>query len=300
MKYAILSLGALGDTICHYYRHNSIFGQIPSFKKNNKQSLIKVICCSSNQETVELFKFNPYIDQVEHVPWALNSVGIKERNLEFKKHLEGWHCLNVRDKLPKAKFAPPNMFLEAEEKVQVKSIIAQGKYILIHPFASYITKVREDRYKYIIDTMIDDLNYNVVVVGGSHNRSFQQQEVLHKEHFKYERDGLYNLVNKTNVRVAVSLAKNAYGYFGTWSAFYCAAYTCPAGPMVLCTEDRAPTIDLVNKKRFGNTEYKKIITPSWHIIPDLSEENERNITKALDANKRRIREQIIQHLGHNK
>jgi hypothetical protein len=79
-KYAILSMGALGDTILHYYRVDGIFGQIASYKRENPGSKIKVICCSSNQQTHELFKENPNIYRVHHIPWALQGRGIEERN----------------------------------------------------------------------------------------------------------------------------------------------------------------------------------------------------------------------------
>lgn len=299
--YAILSMGALGDTILHYFRQGSIFGQIPSFKAKHPQSKIQIICCSSNKHTHELFQYNPHIYKVNHVPWALQGNGILERNAEFKRLLKGWKCLNVNDKLPGATFSPPDVFVNKEEETIVRSIQSKGKYILIHPFSSYISKIHEKRYIDVIDTMIDKLDYNVVVVGGTYNKSFQQQESTHEETFKYERDGLYNLVNKASVRTAVKLAKGTYGYFGSWSAFYCACWDCPAHPMVLCTQDGEATIDLVNKKRFGNNKYKKIITPAvWYIIPGLSAENHKNIEVALDLDSARIRQEIIQHLGPNK
>jgi hypothetical protein len=299
-KYAILSMGALGDTICHYFKRGGIFGQIESYKRKHPRGLVKVICCSSNNQTYKLFQNNPNICKVHHVPWALQSVGIKERNAEFQRLLKGWKCLNIGDKLPKAKFSPPKIFLNKKEELFVQSIQNNGKYILIHPFSSYIHKVREKEYINVIDTMIDDLGYNVVVVGGSYKKSFQQCEPPHKEVFEYKRDKLYNLVNQIDIRVAIRLAKGAYGYFGTWSAFYCACWDCPSHPMVLCTKDKVQTIDLVNKRKFGKTRYKKIITPgSWHIIPSLSSANRIKLALRLEGNRQKIKQEVINHLGKN-
>ena len=299
-QYAILSLGALGDTICNYYRNGGIFGQIASYKRKHPRDRIKVICCSSNSQTHKLFLDNPDICKVHHVPWALQSVGIKERNTEFKRLLVGWKSLTPNNKLPGAKFAPPKLFLNKIEKALVKSIQQDGKYILIHPFSSYISKIKEEEYISIIDTMIDDLGYNVVVVGGTYNKSFQQGEPLRKETFEYKRDNLYNLVNQVDVRVAITLARVAYGYFGTWSAFYCTSWGCPSHPMVLCTADKIQTIDLVNKKRFGNTKYKKIIVPgAWHVIPNLSDTNRIKRDAAIRNNRQKTRQEVIKHLGKN-
>jgi len=299
-RYAILSMGALGDTILHYYRNGGVFGQIASYIRKNPRDKVKVICCSSNNQTQKLFKNNPSICQVNHVPWALQSVGIKERNAKFKELLAGWECLNPGAKLPGAKFVTPQMFLNTQEKALVRSIQNEGKYVLIHPFSSYIRKVKEEEYINVIDTMIDDLGYNVVVVGGSYHKSFQQNEPPHKEVFTYRRNKLFNLVNKVEVTVAIRLARGAHGYFGTWSAFYCACWNCPAHPMVICTKDKIQTIDLVNKRKFGKTKYRKIIVPGgWHVIPELSEENQKKRDKALAGNRQKIKQEIITHLGKN-
>jgi hypothetical protein len=148
--------------------------------------------------------------------------------------------------------------------------------------------------------MIDTLGYNVVVVGGTYQKSFQQGESLHKESFGYERNGLYNLVNKANIRTAVRLAKGTYGYFGSWSAFYCACWSCPAHPMVLCTADRTATIDLVNKRRFGTAKYKKIITSAnWHRYPGFPDFDYTDVYAAIKSSREKVKQEVIKHLGEN-
>ena len=299
-KYAILCMGALGDIILHYYKIQGVFGRIKSFKRDNPRSKFKVICCSSNQNTHELFQKNPHISEVHHVPWALQSKGIKERNQQFKKLFKGWDCINTNNKLSGAEFVAPQVYLSKEEEAFVKSIQTKGKYILIHPFTSDFRKPIEEEYAHVIDTLIDELNYNVVVVGGSYNKSFQHVEPLHVETFNYIRDGLYNLVNKTNIRTGVRLAKGAYGYFGTWSAFYCASWNCPSHPMVLSTKDKASTIDLVNNRRFGKAKYKKIIIPfGWHKYPSFPDYDYTNIYTAIKSSREEIKQEIIKHLGKN-
>lgn len=299
-NYAILCMGALGDMILHYHKTNGIFSQIASFKEDNPKSQIKVICCSSNKHTQELFKENPDISEVHHVPWALQSKGVKERNAQFQKLLVGWKCLNTNNRLPGARFTTPQVHLSKEEEAFVKSIQNKGKYILIHPFTSDFREVIEDEYVHVIDMLIDELNYNVVVVGGTYKKSFQHCEPSHAEVFNYKRDKLYNLVNNANVRTAVRLAKGAYGYFGTWSAFYCACWDCKTHPMVLCTEKKGSTIDLVNKRRFGKAKYKKIITPAgWHRYPDFPDFDYTKIYAKLESNREKIKQEIIEHLGKN-
>lgn len=297
-KIAIVCYGALGDTILHYYRKDGIFGQISSYRKKYPDVQVKVVCCSSNLQTHELFKENPNICEVQHVPHALQGVGTKERNRQLQEAVAGWKSFRPTDKLPGANYSEPKMYLNSEDKALVGSIQRKGRYILIHPFTSFTTKIVEEEYARIIDAIIDELGYNVVVVGGTYRKSFQEAEIRHEEIFDYKRDGLFNLVNETNVRVAVRLAKKAYGYLGTWSAFYCASFLCPASPIVFCTADKLSTVDLVNKRRFGKAKYKKIVVPALHRPPD--EKDSAEMEKRIEESRERIRKQIIGHLRRNK
>jgi ADP-heptose:LPS heptosyltransferase len=297
-RIAIVCYGALGDMILHYYRENSIFGQIKHYKKQHPNAQFKVICCSSNLQAHELFKENPNICEVHHVPHALQGRGSRKRDEQIAKSVAGWKRFGSGSKLPGAKYRKPQMYLNSEDSALVRSIQKEGRYILIHPFTSFTTKILEEEYAYIIDAIIDELGYKVVVVGGTYYKSFQEAEIQHKEAFGYRRDGLFNLVNSANVRVAVKLAKNAYGYLGTWSAFYCASFLCPASPMVFCTADKASTIDLINKRRFGKAKYRKIVVPALH--RHLEEENPAEIEKRILESREGIKKNIMNHLGENK
>jgi hypothetical protein len=160
----------------------------------------------------------------------------------------------------------PKIYLDKNEQAIVAKITKQGKFCLVHPFGSH--KEREllpiEGYPPLIDKLIDKYKYNVVVVGATHKRvfapDFEQKTCTKKEGFCYEREGLYNFVNKTSVRMAVKLARSAPLYMGTWSAFYCAAANCAQGPIVFTNKNLEGNIDKVNKVRFGDRPYHKIYT----------------------------------------
>jgi len=308
-KVGIVCYGALGDTILHYYRKGSVFGYIKAFKEKYPGRTIKVVCCSSNAQTSELFKENPYIDEVVHAPWATTKQ--RQRNDNIKKALHGYTNFEIGRPLPGAGWQEPQIYLDTKDKAFVDKIIQQGKYILVHPFASYPgVPLQAEEYPELIDTMIDELGYNVVVVGATYKRVFQEADLHKEEVFNYERKKLFNLVNKTNVRVAVRLARNAHGYLGTWSAFYCASWACPAGPMVFCTPNKASTVDLINKKRFPGAKYRKIFVPPI-VQPILSQKDTtkndkkgwqkktKEVERERKKRRERIKKDIVQHLKKN-
>jgi hypothetical protein len=162
-----------------------------------------------------------------------------------------------------AKYTVPRIHLTKEEEKLTRDIQKQGQYILVHPFASQPGKQRlkTEYYPTLIDTLIDDLGYNVVAVGATYDRHLGWGSIEKKEELDYERLGLFNLVNKSGVRAAVSLARGAYGFMGSWSAFHRACALCPAGPLIFCAPDRASTIDRVNKRREPGSKYRKILVP---------------------------------------
>lgn len=247
--------GALGDTIMHYFRKGSVFGRLQDYKRQYPNSIVKVICCSSNSQTIELFKANPFIDKAVQLPWQQGCMKA------INRASAGCRGAGVNSNLG-AVWKAPRMHVTDEEAKVIIPIKKAGKYVLIHPFASQPGKqpLRIENYPAIIDAIIDKAGYNVVVVGATYKKSFIEGQPEKVEEFDYERPGLYNLVNKASVRVAVNLARKATGYVGSWSAFYCACINVPLGPIVLCTDRQVATIDRVNKRRFVGLKYHKVIT----------------------------------------
>lgn len=206
--------GGLGDVLYTYLGGKNYWGYLASFKKEYPKTKVKVLSSTHNPQTVELIKYNPYIDSVKEFGWVNNSKEI------FDNNANGYVRANHR-MFANLEFKNPIIYINEEDAQNIKNIQEQGPYIFIHPFAGLKDRepIKTDKYFKIIDYLIDDLNMRVVVVGASHNRKNLKSIWKMKEEFNYKRAGLFNLVNKTNIRVTAKLAEKAIGFIGCWSCY---------------------------------------------------------------------------------
>ena len=214
--------GGLGDIIKHYVQGTHGWGYLESLKKNYPDTKIKLILTCINPQAQELIKYHPYIDIIEPHLWSHPGHLALAKLIE--KYKEDYTSLiEVVNLLEVTQSVQPEIYLNTEDQKVVNSITSQGIYIFIHPFSGERFRVAIPIREYItlIDKLIDNLGYNVVIVGGTYNKNLEKG-VLMKEEFLYERPGLFNLVNKTNARQCVKLARESNGFVGTWSCFLCA------------------------------------------------------------------------------
>lgn len=218
--------GGGGDIPANQFKCHRGWGYLEEFKKKFPDSKILVVVTSCSAEGVRYIKYNPYIDEVKELPWV-------NPNLPWKglaPHVEGYEHLNQAAKrlMPEAKPKVPPVYLSDEDKVAVDEIVKQGKFCFVHPFAGTPERMAYplEHYPKLIDRIIDELGHNVVVIGGSYKQLANQgmKEKLKIEEFKYERPGLINIVNKTNMRQGIRLAQEASLWVGTWSCYVWPGY----------------------------------------------------------------------------
>jgi ADP-heptose:LPS heptosyltransferase len=225
--------GGLGDVIKHHIRGQRGWEYLKPLKEEHPDIEIKVMLTCINPQARELIRYNPYIDTIESYLWThparahLRRI-IEEHKGDYSPLLEATGLLRTLQP------AVPEIYLNTEDQEIIDLITGQGKYIFIHPFSGEPSRIAfpSEQYPALIDRLIDELGYSVVVVGGTYKKNLTTHVVM-SESLAYERDGLFNLVNKTNARVATILAQKAQGFIGTWSCYIIPSWQRPSKTVLM-------------------------------------------------------------------
>lgn len=185
-----------------------------------------LVVSSHNPFTKDLFEYDPNIDEVIAIPWELPVA--REVSIERHRQASGGATGIHRVYFPEFFDTDEGcIYMSPEEGELVERIRSNGKYIVIHPFAGARRRVcyPMSKYQQVIDVLIDNLGYNVIVVGASYKQSCVGGEGAEfVELFPYNRDKLAVLVNKVSVRVSISLVLGCSGFIGTHSSMMIAAW----------------------------------------------------------------------------
>jgi len=213
--------GGLGDVYYVYMKGENGWGYIKSLKEKYPNTEVKALCSTHNPQTVEFIKYNPYIDSVKDYGWVLDGNEIWNKFNNGSVRLKNQYNL-----INKLKFQKPAVYLNKNDSNIVNNIINSGKYILMHPFAGEPHRIAMPSKEYVplIDQLIDQLKYNVVIIGSTYTRTNRFFKEPKAEEFNYERDGVFNLIGKTNSRVSAVLTKHQHHFIGCWSAYSCASW----------------------------------------------------------------------------
>jgi len=230
-SYYIECGGGLGDLIMVYLCRNNPkdkwsmpttdvnatnwFRRLKSFKQKHGNSKIIINMRNHNQASKALLQYNPYIDEINHMPWVK----------------PGTDLLPWNNGKPLAGHFSPSEFEEEDtvihttdaDKKTIESIT--GRYICIHPFArgTYRDVMSFDQWKYVIDGLID-YGHKVVVIGQSYMLHVAENRHKVNEEFPYERDGLTNLVNQCSVRASINVVFNCTWFIGYHSSMLIPAW----------------------------------------------------------------------------
>ncbi len=223
--------GGFGDVIRHYFRGEHHWNWLKPLKEAYPGLKIKAICCSHNDEVLEFLKYNPFLDSVENHGWSLHG--------HYERYENGytWIQKHAAQRLLRG-LNPENLklYLSGQDRKEINKIVRQpGPYVAIHPFSGLgpRTVLPPEEYPKLIDELIDEHGFRVVVLGGNHIRYGQKTKKPYEEIFDYQRDGLYNMVNQTNGRVSVELARKCSRFIGTWSCYANAAWVAQRRSVVI-------------------------------------------------------------------
>lgn len=211
--------GGFGDTIRWYFRGEGYWNYLKPLKEKYPNIKTKVISCCHNSQVLDMIEYNPYLDFIENYGWTPDG--------RYEKYKKDYTWIQktpelLRDLEP----SRPKLYLAAEDHKIVDPILSAGPYVTIHPFAGLPDRIvfPVNQYPRLIDELIDQHGYNVVVLGSDHARINEKTLQHYPETFMYQRKGLFNLVNQTNGRVSVQLVRKCARFIGTWSCYVCAAW----------------------------------------------------------------------------
>lgn len=216
-KFYIHTGGGLGDMLKHYFWGNHGWKYAKSLKNKHPDIKIKLITTCCNPIGHELFRFCPYIDEVEPHPWV-------DPNRPWKQlasYVKGYkHLAKVEYITPSA---PTKIYLSQEDQNTFKEYLPEKDYIVMHPFAGDAIRINLpiEEYFPLAKLLIEKFDYKVVVLGGKSQRVIGKISRTINEEFPYKANGIINLIDKVNLRVASALTLSASHFIGSNSAFYC-------------------------------------------------------------------------------
>jgi len=234
--------GGLGDVFYTYVNGKNGWGYIESLKKTYPSIKIKAMCATHNPQTLDFIENNPYIDSIVEFGWVLDATELWKKYKGDAVRLD-----KQKDLLKKLKDKKPNVYLSQTDKETVNNITSSGNFVLLHPFAGepHRRALPAEEYIPLIDSIIDKLGLNVVLIGGSYTRSNRVHKELKTEYLDYNRSGLHNIIGKSNARICLTLARKQTCFLGSWSAYSCASWLYNKHTTILLQEN---DVEKLNKK----------------------------------------------------
>jgi ADP-heptose:LPS heptosyltransferase len=241
--------GGMGDMFKWYCLQSALrgWGYLQPLKEKYPSVRTMALVCSTNPHAVDLFAHNPYIDVVEYYAWPINNKGnlLQPGQLHLERILskKGYPLMNIPS-MQKLGLKPKECIIHLDEadNKELENIIKEaGRYIVVHPFASVIERqvVDPKRYSQLIDRLVQEFDCNVVILGKSYQRSFSSQKGLtsysKEETIQVANSRVFNLVDKTNTRVAIKITQKAIGFVGVLSCFSAISITTRVPAAVLCS-----------------------------------------------------------------
>lgn len=209
-KFFIYTQGGLGDTIRKYFNGQEEWQYLPALKKKFPDVKIKLIIMSHNPQAIEFFRYHPLIDEIVCGPWEDPNIEETAAGL-YAGDYQQLQGNSILDGLEAA--TCNKVYLNEKDKDFVSQITEGSKFIVLHPFASQQRKIVFPIKEYfpLVDELIDDLGFNVIIIGANWTSTKKQNQRHLSEQFPYDRDGVINLINKTNSRTAIRLVQKAEG-----------------------------------------------------------------------------------------
>lgn len=258
--------GGWGDVVRLYLRDERRYGYFEGIKARWPGIHIKIMMCSHNSASEELFRFHPCVDECQAFVYQLDGTPYFER---YKgKHQDMTRLPQLFNGIPWRK---PEIYLSPEEEIQYNEILAGDPFVCINPFAGTADRLAMpiEEYTRLADRIIDELGYRVILIGGTHNRQGLANDggrqigsdpkyIPIVEECDYERDRLINLVGKANIRFATKLSAAGYAFVGNFS-----------GPLIApwCKEIKTVTI-LAPHEHIENTS-RTCTVSCWPIVHNL-------------------------------
>lgn len=246
----LYGFGGMGDMFKWYCLQSAVrgWGYLQPLKERYPHVRTMALVCSSNPHAVDLFEHNPYIDEIEFYPWPMNKAGnpLLPGQLRLAQMLKkrGYPSMNIPD-MQHLGLSPQEciVHLSQSDLDEVERLTKGiGSYIVLHPFASVDERQVVDIkwYNQLINKLVQEFSCDIVVLGKSYQRSFSDfqgkvSSYHKKETIQVDNLRVFDLVDQTNVRVAINIIQNATSFIGVHSGFSCIAAAAKMPVVVLST-----------------------------------------------------------------
>ena len=215
--------GGLGDVFYEYFRGKHGWSYLDSLKNKYPNIKVKILSSTHNHQSLKFIKFHPHVDSMKELGWMTDARSLWEKHrgnaVRLEDAVKEKRLLGLSEK-------KQVLHLGSEDKQELKRITSAGKFVVVHPFAGGRDRIaiKTPDYIRLIDQIIEDLGYNVVVIGATHVRNNINNPVKVDEVFDYRRKKLFNLVNASNARVVMALIQKQTHFVGAGSAWACASW----------------------------------------------------------------------------
>jgi len=225
--------GGFGDCLLGYLygnehkRGSKAWKYLAGIKKTFPDLYTKAIVMSPNEQSSLLAEYNPYIDETVYTTSiGINNIGRKVKAAIANIAQDYINLDNLlTDDIP---YGQNYIYLPVKDQVVLNNITEDLKqeFIFLHPFASIEKRRISTYYAYedftnwlieLIDRLIETTGKKIVVVGGDYVRKINKEREFVKERFNYQRKGLLNLVNQSNLLIDTHLMLAANLVIGCWS-----------------------------------------------------------------------------------
>jgi len=244
-----------GDILREWLREDSWPNILEPLSKERE---IHLLVCSHNENTIEFFEYVDFI-HAHRIRWRGKTPNYallaKRLGCELIRRKKRIQLTNEHKELQG--HDRMGIYLSPDEEKEFSELSA-SPYVVIHPFAGSKTRMPIEplEYKYLIDKIIKTQGKKVIVIGGTFERDNRLRKIKRKqkeEVFPYKRKGLYNLTNKTSLRLATKLAVSSDCFLGNWSAYLCATW-----------ERKTHAIAFLRKGHCNTLSKGKAFSRKWH------------------------------------
>lgn len=233
--------GGLGDILSYYL--DGELGHFAAAKAAGYETAVKVFAV--NNQSAELFRFNPHVDHALVEPFGPALVGMTENFRPWAAENEPTFRLMTDGERESLWKTQPEFYLSPEERDAAMEIEAGGPYVAIHPFAGAPARSLAKHNLSLPIITAAAYHTRVVVLGGDSNRNNGRvsQRLIERITIPQPHRNVVNLVGSYSVRLHAEIARNAKAFIGGVSAFNCVAHSCKIPALVFGSPDNRRSME---------------------------------------------------------
>lgn len=227
--------GGLGDILSYYL--DGELGCFAAAKAAGYETAVKV--WAVNNQSADLFRFNPHVDHTLVEPFGPALVGKTDDFRPWAAAMTPTFRLMTDGERESLWYEKPRFYLSPEEGDVAMDIEAGAPYVAIHPFAGAPARSLAKHNLAQTITALAAEKTRVVLLGGDSNRNNGRvsMRLIERIEIPHPHPNVINLVGQHSVRLHAHVASKAKAFIGGVSAFNCVAHSCKIPALVFGSPD---------------------------------------------------------------